>query len=268
MAIYNKDDKFRVPSAKTGRKKEAGKGNTNGNIEFRRFVMGRRIATGIFFAALLALLAWAAITGMIGKYFERALGSLAADGSAVSEEDVLFDDDSTVDWSVPEEDVLGEDFLTEDPPAQESTAPKTYEFELTKDYFDVLLEKYASDIPIRGLSTTFSDGQVVFSGGADVSALSELLNIPSALTLFLPSTVDCKLYCVPVVKDGRIRVSVAKVTAGSDMLSPFLQREGILSSVENFLNDLLRKHLPDHYKMQSATVSQGKMYVRFCIESE
>jgi hypothetical protein len=219
------------------------------------------MVTGIFFAVILALLVWAAVAGVIGNFLQKTLNALAADGSAVvSEEDVLFDDDSTVDWSEPDRDVV------EEVPTVESTAPKTYEFALTKDYFGVLLEQYASEIPIRNLTADFSDGQVIFSGGADVPVLSELLKIPSALVMFLPKTVECNLYCIPEVSEGRLKVTVVKVEAGSDIISPFLQGEGVLTAVEDFLNDLLTKYLPSHYKMQSATVSDGGLYVRFLIE--
>ncbi|MBP3300865.1 MAG: hypothetical protein J6M34_05115 [Clostridia bacterium] len=226
--------------------------------------MGRRMLTGIFFAVLLALLVWAAVTGMIGNFLRRTLNALEADGTGVSSaEDVLFDDDSTVDWSEPDQDVFVESL-----PSEESSAPKTYEFALTKDYFAVLLEQYSAEVPIRNLTAEFSDGQVIFSGGADVPVLSELLKIPSALVMFLPKTVDCNLYCVPEVSEGRLKVTVVKVTAGSDIISPFLQGEGVLTAVEDFLNDLLTKYLPSHYKMQSATVSDGGLYVRFLIGKE
>lgn len=232
--------------------------------------MGRRILSGLFFAALTALLAWAAVTGAWSRLTDLPRQWLQADASVCSEsseEDVLFDDDSTVDWSEPVTDVF-------DPLPSTSTdlpsveLPKTYEFALTPAYFNALLEKYSDGIPIREICSSFASGQVVLSGRADVDALKELLDIPAALVIFLPKQVDCQLTCVPRVEQGRLRVTVSKVWAGSDVLAPFLGGAEVLSAVEGFLNDLLTKYLPSQYEMRSASVTEEGMYVRFSVRTE
>lgn len=231
--------------------------------------MGKRIASAVFFSALMALLAWAAVITFWRAEGREALSAMGAssEGETASEEDVLFDDDSTVDWSDPITDVFDSTPQGSDVPAAPQP-PKSYEFALTSDYFDALLEKYSDGIPIRSITSSFSSGHVILSGKADVDALTDLLNIPAALVVFLPDTVECRLACIPRVENGRLRVSVAKVWAGSDILAPFLSAEGILSSVEEFLNDLLMRYLPATYHMQSATVSDGGMYVRFSVDTE
>lgn len=225
--------------------------------------MGKRIAVSLLFAALSALLVWCVAVFGWKMYKSEVLSEWESPFDDSSEE-VLFDDDSTVDWSDPVTDV----FDSSEEPIPLPSAPKTYEFALTPQYFNALLERYSDGIPIRGLSSSFASGNVILSGMADVDALTELLDIPAALVIFLPDTVDCKLACVPRVEEGRLRVSVVKVWAGSDILAPFLSTEGILSSVEDFLNDLLMRYLPEEYQMQSATVTDGGLYVRFSIESE
>ena len=231
--------------------------------------MGKRIVGGLIFAALSALLVWAALVslGDLREYLLSSAGNSSFSAESSDGEDVLFDDDSTVDWSDPLTEVF--DPVSEDDAETVLPAPpKTYEFALTAEYFDVILEKYSDGIPFRNLSSEFSSGYVILSGAADVDALAALLEIPAALVVFLPDAVDCTLACVPKVEEGRLRVSVSKVRAGSDILAPFLSTDGILSAAENYLNNLLTEHLPSEYRMQSATVTEGGLYIRFSVETK
>ena len=116
------------------------------------------------------------------------------------------------------------------------------------------------------MTATFSTGTVILSADVSVSLLSKQMDIPAALVVFLPNTVPCTLYCTPSVSDGRFRVSVSKVSAGNDVLSPFLGREEVLSTVEEFVNDQLTKYLSSDYKMQSVRVNDRGMYVRFSVK--
>ena len=230
--------------------------------------MGRRILVRLFFAALSALLVWAAVTGTLSRFFshpERFFGIENEEAPAVQDsEEVLFDDDSTVDFSDPFTDVFDSAVSESDDAGEtEDTAPRSYEFVLTPEYFNAILEKYAESLPIYNMSSRFSGGAVVMSGDASVDALAELFGIPAALTFFLPDTVPCTLWCSPKVADGRLSVTVTKVSAGSDVLSPYLSRPEILSSVESYLNDLLSRYLPEEYEMKSAKVTDTGLYIRF-----
>lgn len=230
-------------------------------------MFGLRIVRKLFFAALTALLVWALLTGVFGKYFsspQSLFGIQSSVSEQNSDEDVLFDDDSTVDWSDPAEDVF-DSIVEENSPSEEKDGSSQYEFALTPEYFSALLDKYSDKIPLKNATSSFSDGTMILSGDADVSLLSDLLGIPSALVIFLPDTVPCELCCVPQVCDGRLQVSVSRVSAGSDVLAPFLSREEVLSAVEEFLNEQLTKYLPSNYIMQSAYVTSSGLYVRFLV---
>jgi len=231
--------------------------------------MGRRLVSGIFFAALLALLCWALIVGVFGRgtalSFPWSEGDVPADPAG---DELLFDDDSTVDWSDPVTEVFdGSPEVTEPSGGSiPAVKPKTYEFAVNEDYLNALLGKFSGQVPIRNLQAAFGNGTVTLSGNAAVSGLAELLEIPAALVVFLPETVPCRLECVPDVCDGRLTVSVVRVAAGSDMIAPFLSDGSILSSVEQYLNGKLTEYLPEEYRMQSVTVSERGMYVRFSVE--
>jgi hypothetical protein len=227
--------------------------------------MGRRLFSVIFGGALLALLCWALVVSLVRR--ENApLAWVEVDGSLSSDgEDVLFDDDSTVDWSDPTEEVVGSltDTSVEDLPAE---GPKTYEFAVNEDYLNALLEKFSGEVPIHGLQASYGNGTVILSGDASVSDLAELLDLPAALVIFLPERIACRLECVPEVTEGRLTVSVVRVSAGSDIIAPFLSDGNILSSVSEFLNGRLTAYLPKEYRMQSVSVTQRGMYLRFSVE--
>lgn len=230
---------------------------------------GKKIATGLFFAALLALFAWALLTSVFGEYLQApeeyfGIGH-ASSVSESDEEDVLFDDDSAVDWSDPATDVFESSATVSEPSVSSEPGERFYEFALTPEYFDALLAKYSDGLPLRDVTSAFADGTVVLSGNAVVSQMAELLDIPAALVIFLPETVPCTLRCVPEVSEDRLRVKVTQVSAGSDVLAPYLSRSEVLSSVEGFLNDQLTKYLPSDYKMGSARVTETGMYVRFSV---
>lgn len=232
---------------------------------------GRKIVSGLFFAALAALLVWAGLTFFFKKYLNYpqeyfGIGN-SAPASDASGEDVLFDDDATVDWSDPATDVF--DPSTAPAPSSPESSQKeelSYEFALTSEYFDALLLKYSDGLPLQDLTSSFGDGIVVLTGNAVVSRMGELLDIPAALIIFMPETVPCSLQCVPEVSEGRLQVKVTKVSAGSDILAPYLSRSEILECVEGFLNEQITKYLPSNYKMQSARVSESGMYVRFSVQ--
>lgn len=228
--------------------------------------MGRKLFSVIFGGALLALLCWALVVSLVWR--EASVPIVRAEEEGVpeaSEEDVLFDDDSTVDWSDVTEDTAGtlSGTVTEDLPAG---GPKTYEFAVNEDYLNALLEKFSGELPIHGLQAAYGSGTVVLSGDASVSDLTDLLDLPAALVIFLPDRIACRLECVPEVKEGRLTVSVVRVWAGSDIIAPFLRDESILSSVSEFLNGRLTAYLPEEYRMQSVSVSERGMYLRFSVE--
>ncbi len=229
-------------------------------------MIGKRIVRGLFFAALLALLAWAFVTGSLKKYFsssEKLFGIESPQSDSQLSDDVLFDDDSTLDWTDPATDAFDPD---RDPtPSETEKKDSSYEFALTPDYFNALLEKYAEKSPLKNVTSSFSDGTVILSGDAEVDTLADLLGIPAALVVFLPKTVPCALQCVPRVENGGLRVDVVKVSTGSDVLAPFLSREEVLSSVEDFLNKTLTEHLPSNYIMESAKATSTGLYVRFSV---
>ena len=236
--------------------------------------MGRWILSRLLLAALTALLVWAFVVGVFGKFLshpERFFGIKEPETSLSSEgEDVLFDDDSTVDWSDPVTDVFDSSDVSQAPSGGESKdpepKPKYYEFILTPDYFDALLLRYSDGLPIYRISSSFSEGAIVLKGDASVDALSEQFGIPAAFRIFLPDTVPCTLWCTPRVEEGRMTVRVTKVSAGSDLLSPYLSRAEVLSSVEGFLNDQLTRYLPAEYRMQSVKVTETGMIVGFSAE--
>ena len=230
---------------------------------------GKKIVAGLFFAALAALLAWAILTNVFGQVLtnpERFFGiESSVDATLTDDEDVLFDDDSTVDWSDPATDVFEPSYSSgvDSSHVSEDAGAKVFEFVLTPDYFNALLEKHSDGLPLEDVTSSFSEGTVILSGKAKVSELASLLNIPAALVIFLPETVPCTLHCVPEVSHGQMYVKVTKVSAGSDVLAPYLSRSEILSSVEWFLNDRMTKYLPSEYIMQSARVTETGMYVQF-----
>ncbi len=233
---------------------------------------GSRIVSGLFLAALLALFVWAVLTGVFKDFLTDSARFFGIENPVVSTgsdgEDVLFDDDSTVDWSDPYTDTFDPSPSFPEVPSGSSDVSKGkfYEFALTPEYFNALLEKYSGASALKNVTATFSEGQVVLSGDVNVLALTKQMNIPAALVIFLPDTVPCTLCCVPEVVDGCLQVTVPKVSAGNDVLAPFLSQPGVLSTVEDFLNEQLTKYLSDDYVMQSARVTKSGMYVRFSVE--
>lgn len=237
---------------------------------------GSRIFSGLFLAALTALFVWAVLTGAFRDFLMDSARFFGIENHFVPSdsdgEDVLFDDDSTVDWSNPITDVfdsasLSEITLSDGEQSDETDEykEKFYEFALTPEYFDALLKKYSGDSALKDISATFSDGEVILSGDVSVSVLTKQMDIPAALVVFLPESVPCTLNCVPEVEDQRLKVTVTKVSAGSDVLAPFLSQPKLLSAVEEFLNGQLTKYLSSDYKMQSARVTKTGMYVRFSV---
>ncbi len=238
---------------------------------------GSRIFSGLFLAALTALFVWAVLTGTFkdflldsARFFgiENHFAASDSDG-----EEVLFDDDSTIDWSDPVTDVFDSASLSEishsggeQSDETDDYKEKFYEFALTPEYFDALLKKYSDGSALKNVTASFSDGAVILSGDVSVSALTEQMDIPAALVVFLPEFVPCTLNCVPEVEEQRLKVTVTKVSAGSDVLAPFLCQPKILSAVEEFLNGQLKKYLSSNYKMQSARVTKTGIYVRFSVE--
>lgn len=232
----------------------------------------KKIATGLFLAALSALILWAAVAGCLRLFLSGSSSLFGKDASAPPErvsDDVLFDrnenDLSSDSLNLPPDTPVGDNFDPSRPAVSEGEAGGYYEFAMTPEYFNALLRKYEENLPIKSPAASFSGGEMILSGDADVSSISSMLNIPAALVVFLPKTVPCKLSCVPVVRDGKLLVTVTSAWAGSDILSPYLSREGVLSSVEEFLNLQLTKYLPSEYIMESASVSDGGIYVRFRI---
>ncbi len=239
---------------------------------------GNRIFSGLFLAALTALFVWAVLTGVFkdflmdsARFFGIENHFIASDSD---KEEVLFDDDSTVDWSDSITDVFDSASLPEvslsDSDQEQSDEnddykEKFYEFALTPEYFDALLKKYSDGSALKNVTATFSDGEVILSGDVNVSVLTEQMKIPAALVVFLPESVPCTLNCVPEVEEHRLKVTVTKVSAGSEALAPFLSQPKVLSAVEEFLNGQLTKYLSSDYKMKSARVTKTGMYVRFSV---
>lgn len=226
--------------------------------------MGRRLFSGVFFAALLALVAWAAITGNLRRYAElplRWLGIEGAQSETSDTRDVLFDDDSTVDFSDP---VIEE---PDDVPFVETetpiATPGEREFLLRPAYFDALLAQYCADLPLESPKATFSAGRIVLSGTVRASRLTSLFNIPSALSLFLPARAECSVSCVPRVRDGRIEVRVLDVRAGNDVISSFLRDDAVYSCVADFLNEKLLNTVPKQYEIRSVSVDESGIRVTF-----
>ncbi len=237
---------------------------------------GSRIVSGLFLAALTALFVWAVLTGAFRDFLTdsaRFFGIENHFSLTDSSEDVLFDDDSTVDWSSAVTDVFDPSSLSEIPTVDstehsdgEDLSEKFYEFALTSEYLSALLSKHSDTSALKNLSASFDEGEVILSGDVDVSLLTKQMDIPAALVIFLPESVPCTLHCAPEVFQGRLKVTVTKVSAGSDVLAPFLSQPKVLSSAEDLLNRQLTKYLSSDYKMQSALVTKTGMYVRFSVK--
>ncbi len=229
--------------------------------------MRARVVSGLFLAALSALLVWAVLTGVFRDFLTDSARFFGIENKVTvssDREDVLFDDDSTVDFSDPATDVFEpvvSSPVTETPDQPEKG--KTYEFAVTPDYFNAWMEKYSNGDLFQNITASFEEGVVVLTGDVVVARLSEQFEIPAAFVLFLPKTVPCRLTCVPTVEEGRLRVTVTKVWAGNDVLAPFLGNSTVLSTAETFLNDQLTRHLPSDYIMQSVRVDKTGMIVRF-----
>ena len=239
---------------------------------------GSRIVSGLFLAALSALFVWAVLTGAFRDFLTDSARFFGIENhfsfSDSDGEDVLFDDDSTVDWSSPATDVFDPATFSEDSETdgEDSETPtddipeKSYELALTPEYFCALLKKYSDGLAMKNVTASFSDGNVMLSGDVCVAKLTEQMKIPAALVVFLPEFVPCTLDCVLSVEEQRLIVTVTKVSAGSDVLTPFLGQSKVLSAVEDFLNEQLTKYLSSNYKMQSVRVTKNGMYVRFSVE--
>lgn len=238
---------------------------------------GSRIVSGLFLAALTALFVWAVLTGVFKDFLSDSARFFGIENHFVStdsDEDVLFDNDADVDWNDPITDAFDPSSLSEIPvvDSQEgedtsgASHEKFYEFALTPEYFSALLKKYSKGSSLENVTASFSDGTVILSGDVSVSLLTEQMSIPAALVVFLPESVPCTLYCVPLVKDGRLTVTVERVSAGNEILTPFLSQSRVLSAVEDLLNEQLTKYLSSNYKMQSARITKTGMYVRFSVE--
>ncbi len=237
---------------------------------------GSKIVSGLFLAALTALFVWAVLTGVFGDFLTdsaRLFGIENQVNATASEEDVLFDDDSTVDWSDPITDAFDSSMMTEVEPTggeeaddtTDSPKEKFYELALTPQYFNALMQKYSGAF-LSNVTSTFDQGQVVLSGDVKVSPLAQQMEIPSALVVFLPETVPCTLYCTPQVSEGRMTVTVTKVVSGNEILAPFLGRSEVLSTVEEFFNEQLTQYLSSNYIMQSVRVTDKGMIVRFSVQ--
>lgn len=237
---------------------------------------GSRIVSGLFLAALTALFVWAVLTGAFKDFLTDSARFFGIENHfplTDTSEDVLFDDDSTVDWSSVVTDVFDPSSLSEIPTVDgtensdgEEPSEKFYEFALTSEYLSALLSKHSDASVLKNLSASFDEGEVILSGDADVSLLTKQMDIPAALVVFLPEFVPCTLHCVPEVAEGRLKVTVTKVSAGNDVLTPFLSQPKVLSSAEDLLNRQLTKYLSSDYKMQSAWVTKTGMYVRFSVK--
>ena len=239
---------------------------------------GSRVVSGLFLAALTALFVWAVLTGVFRDFLTDSARFFGIENhfsfSDSDGEDVLFDDDSTVDWSSVVTDVFDPTTVTEDfaSDGEDAEVPsddvpeKFYDLALTPEYFCALLKQYSDGLALKNVMASFSDGIVTLSGDVSVSKLTEQMKIPAALVIFLPETVPCTLDCRLSVEEGRLKVSVTKVSAGSDVLTPFLGQSNVLSVVENFLNEQLTKYLSSNYIMHSVRVTKTGMYVRFSVE--
>lgn len=239
--------------------------------------MRSRLLSGVFLAALAALFAWAVLTGAFHDFLAdsaRFFGIEQVHSSTEEDDDVLFDDDASglpdVATDVFEvQTSLSSEGDAENLPDADGGTPKdeakNYEFALTPDYLNALLEKYSGGL-FSGLAASLSKGKVLLTGSVDAKTLAGQFSVPAALSLFLPASVPCALTCVPEVSGGRLRVEVTKVSAGSDLLTPLLSRSEVLEKVETFLNDRLTEYLPAHYRMESVRVTEAGMFVRFSAE--
>lgn len=239
--------------------------------------MRSRLLSGVFLAALAALFVWAVLTGAFHDFLTdsaRFFGIEPAVSSAGEDDDVLFDDDAS---GLPDaatdvfevQSTLSSEGEGEKRPSADGGTPKDeeegYEFALTPDYLNALLAKYSGGL-FSDLAATLSKGTVLLTGSVDAGTLAEQFSMPAAVTLFLPDSVPCALTCTPEVSDGRLRVTVTKVSAGSDLLTPLLSRHPVLEKVEAFLNDRLTEYLPARYRMESVRVTEEGMFVRFSAE--
>ena len=239
--------------------------------------MRSRLLSGVFLAALAALFVWAVLTGAFHDFLTdsaRFFGIEPAVTSSEEDDDVLFDDDasglSDVATDVFEvQTSLSSEGDAENLPDADGGTPKDeakdYEFALTPDYLNALLGKYSGGF-FSGLAAALSKGTVLLTGSVDAETLAKQFSVPAALTLFLPDSVPCALTCAPEVSDGRLKVTVKKVSAGSDLLTPLLSRPEVLERVESFLNDRLTEYLPSRYCMKSVRVTEEGMFVRFSAE--
>lgn len=229
----------------------------------------------LFFAGLLSLLVWAGLVGIFKDLLAGHDAFLPVGGapSRVDSEDVLFDNDTDVLWSDPSQPTT--DTVASVPstdgetsasaPSTDAQGPKYYEFVLTPDYINLLLERYSDEIPLEGVTAVFSGGAVYFSGEADIPAIASRWKIPAALVIFLPKRVPCTLRCHPEVSEGQLRIRVTEVRTKAEILTPYLSRPEILSAVEAFLNEMLARYLPRSFVMRSVTVSDLGLYLRYSV---
>ena len=231
--------------------------------------MGKRsVAGGVFVAAVLALLFWAFVTGALGDFMRNPAPYFGVAGEERTD-DVLFEEpedfssDSVADTFDPVTDPQTSSSDAETDSSSDTQTIRTFEFILTPEYFNALLEKYSYGLPLRKPAASFASGQMILTGEIEVAPFCEMMSVPPAFTIFLPRVMACRLECVPEVSEGGVRVRVLSASAGSDLLAPYLSRPEILSEVERFLNRQLTEYLPDTYVMRSIKVSEGGLHVRY-----
>lgn len=232
--------------------------------------MGKQsVAGGVFVAAVLALVFWAFVTGALGDFMRNPAPYFGVTGEEDSD-DVLFEEgreevfsDSVADTFDPVTDPQTSSEDEETDSVSDTQTIRTFEFILTPEYFNALLEKYSHGLPLRNPAASFFAGKMLLTGEIEVAPFCEMMSVPPAFTVFLPRVMSCRLECVPEVSEGCVRVRVLSASAGSDLLAPYLSRPEILSEVERFLNRQLTEYLPDTYVMRSVSVTEGGMLVRY-----
>ena len=217
----------------------------------------KRKAGNVFLAALAALLAWAAVTGTTARILSDPR---PAEDLPPRAETVLFDERHDV---LPAEEPVRPVFEPVKEPVRRS---KVFEFAITQDYFNSLLETHADRIPVRNARAIFEKEAIRVIGDVPAATVAEEARIPSAARLFLPETLPCALICVPCAEEGKVRVRIRAAECENPLFQPFLSRDTTLQAVEDYLNGLVEKYVPSSYQMEYVGLTDSGIYVRFRTE--